>query len=366
MDKGQTKKKVCKLFISYQKELKWLEEMAAQGWFLTDIHVGMFYNFDKGEPKRMVYDIDRFNLSKKPSLEEIRRKEVFMEMAQEMGWQEIAHDSSMNYYFRKEYEEGGVNRLHNDEESRLYRADKFMTFMMQQAKKDAFWALVIVCVDFFIRCTQLYVDKPFEWFHWFTLIYVAACNGMTLMYWRWSISCKRELALTREEWIESIDPATHKTLRRLILTNRGLNRFLSRQSALGWTLTGVTPTRYFFEKSKGTEQVYTMDSKWLVNKRREALGEEKIGDAKDIIGLNNDWEIQSVRSAEEKGWSFVCALENRSIIYKGEAGKVAPLNDPKYDNSLRWISLIGQYGFSLLLCALLGAVSGFLAAYFGI
>ena len=108
-----------------------------------------------------------------------------------------------------------------------------------------------------------------------------------------------------------------------------------------------------------------MDSKWLVNRRRQAHGEKKIEDAKDFSGLNNDWEIQSLHDAEERGWSFVCALENRSIIYKGEAGMVTPLNDAKYDNSLRWISLIGQYGFILLLCGMLGAVIGFVSELLG-
>jgi len=353
-------KKMVKCFFSYHKEIKWLEEMAAQGWFFSNLTLGVIYTFCEGNPKCMVYDIDRFNLSKKPSLEEIRRKEMFMEMAQEMGWQEVTHDSNQNYYFTREYEPDGVNRLHNDEESRSYRAQKFRDFLGESAKRNVFWVMVIAAMDLLIKIYQLFFDtKPLEWFHWFTPIYIIM--GMAIALWQWNHGARfaRELELTREEWERKVDPATHKVVWKLLWTNHGLNRFLRKQAGQGWILTGVTPVRYFFEKSQGEEQVYTMDSKWLMNRRREAMGQEKIGDSRDFVGLNNDWEIQSVQDARKKGWNFVCALENRSIIYRGEAGKVQPLNDARYDKRLRGISLIGEYGFFLLLSGLAGALIGF-------
>jgi len=363
MDHGDEKKKVFKFFFSYQKELRWLEEMAAQGWLFANITFGVRYTFRRGVPKRMIYDIDRFSLSKKPSLEEIRRKEMFMEMAREMGWREAAHDEAQNYYFAREYEEGGINCLHNDEESRRYRAGKFRALALEHMKQYVFWMMVIAVVDFLLRLLQILFQKiGVDWFHWFSLVYVVLCSLLALFLWHNGEMCAKELALTREEWERSTDPATHKTVRKLILTSRGLNRFLSRQAAGGWTLTEVTALKYYFTKSGGARQVYTMDSKWLVNKRREAAGEEKIGDSKDYTGQNSDWEIQSVHDAEEKGWSFVCALENRSIIYRGDTGRVQPLNDGKYENRLRWISLVGEYGSVLLLCALFGAVIGFVSA----
>lgn len=356
------KRKVLKFMLSYQKERKWLEMQAQRGWFLSDISMGVLYTFTGGEPKRMLYDIDRFNLSKKPTLEEIRRKELFLEMAQELGWQEITHDESLTYYFAKEYEEDGINELCNDADSRRYRAEKFRSHLVENAKKLCFWAMVIVAVNLFERLLQLSHEMQFlNWFDWFTYVYVLVGNGMAVAMWRLSESCSRELSMTRQEWEESVNPASHRTVRKLILTNRGLNRFLSRQAAEGWCLTGVTPTRYFFERNdSGSRPVYTMDSKWLVNQRRKAQSRQKIGDGKDWNGMNNDWEIQSIRDAEEKGWSFACALENRSIIYKGEEGCVQPLNDGRYDNSLRFLSLIGEYSAILLLCGILGGICGFI------
>ena len=357
-------KRVFRIFFSFQKERKWLEEMAEKGWFLSDLSLGAIYTFAKGEPKKMLYDVDRFSPSKKPDLEEIRRKELFLEMAQEMGWQEVTHDESMNYYFAKEYEEDGINELCNDEDSRRYRARKFREMYHTLAKRVAFWGMVVVGADIFLRLFLLICEIPRKaallyWYEWFVLIYVCLGNAQAVAAWRRGVRCEKELSMTRQEWEESVNPATHKTVRKLILTNRGLNRFLSLQAAEGWTLAEVTPVRYFFQKSDGERQIYTMDSKYLVNRRRKAQSQRKISDGKDWNGMNSDWEIQSVHDAEERGWSFVCALENRSIIYKGERGKVQPLNDGRYDNSLRSISLVGEYGMYLILCGILGGIVGF-------
>lgn len=357
-------KKVFKMIFSYQKERKWLEDQSEKGLFLSDIFMGMLYTFAEGEPKRMLYDIERFNLSKKPTLEEIRHKELFQEMAQEMGWREVTHDEDLTYYFAKEYEENGVNELCNDGESRRYRAEKFRNHYAQNAKRLCFFAMLVVIVDILAKCLRLVDDIPVTWYDWFTLFYVTVTNGMALISWRLAEKHYRELSMTRQEWEESVNPASHREVRKLILTNRGLKRFLAKQAAEGWSLSGVTPTRYFFERSDVGDVIYTMDSKWLVNRRRKERNENKIGDSKDLCGMNNDWELQSVRDAGEKGWKFVCALENRSIIYKGEESRVKPLNDGKYDNSLRLISLIGQRTAFLILCGVLGGICGFFIGVF--
>lgn len=354
-----------KIMFSYQQERKWLEEQSEKGLFLSDIFMKIIYTFVKGEPKRMCYDIERFNLSKRPTLKEIRHKELFWEMAQEMGWREVTHDENLTYYFAKEYERNGVNELCNDGESRRYRAEKFRSHFAQNAKRLCFWSMIVVIVDILEKSLEL-VEKDLliAWYDWFTLFYVVLTNGTAMAAWRLAERHYRELSMTRQEWEESVNPMRHRTVRKLILTNRGMKRFLAKQAAEGWRLSGVTPTRYFFEQSDAENLIYAMDSKWLVNKRREAQNENKIGDGKDWYGMNNDWELQSVRDAGEKGWSFVCALENRGIIYKGVEGQVKPLNDGKYDNSLRLISLIGQYGALLILCGALGGICGFFIGMF--
>ncbi|MCM1026307.1 MAG: DUF2812 domain-containing protein [Roseburia sp.] len=355
-----------KWLVSYQKERAWLEGMAEQGWFLENIRLGVFYTFKKGEPKKVLYDIDKFLLPKKPTLEEIRQKEMFLEMARELGWREVTHSEDMTWYFARDYEEGGVNELHNDPESRKYLAAKCRQALWDEGKKMVFWGAVIAGCNLFVKLLELLSGMALGlgWFDWFTLIYVLCTSVLALQIWRLGVRLEKEMSLSREEWRIQNDPMTHKVVRKLILTNKGLNRFLSSQEKQGWLLTSVTPVRYFFEKSEGGNKVYTMDCKRLTNKRRKAENQEKLADGKDVLGMNNDWELQSVREAEAKGWSFVCALENRAVIYRGEEGQTQPLNDAKYDNSLRWISLIGEYGFYLLCCAALGALAGFLAGFY--
>lgn len=351
-----------RFFLSYQKELCYLEKMAMQGWLLENISVGVIYTFRKSAPVRMLYDVDRFNLPKKPTLEEIRHKEMFLEMAQEMGWKEITHDESLTYYFAKEYVEGDVNELHNDEASRAYRARKFSSHMRKQATIMmpflALLSLMCLCYELMGQLTEMR-----GWLI-FVLSYVSLFGFWCYFLLRFSVKTEKELTMSRQEWMENIDPETHKTVHKLILTARFLGRFLRKQAQEGWILTEVTALSYSFVRGTGEGQIYTMDTKGLVNKRRKKAGEKNLGDRKDWMGLNNDWELQSVKEAEEKGWTFVCALENRSIIYRGDPGQAEPLNDAKYDNSLRLISLIGEFGATIIACGVIGGICGMLWGWF--
>ena len=358
----KTIKKKLKLFLSLQKERLWLESMAKEGWFLENITLGIFYTFEKGEPKNMMYEVDRFNLPKKPTLEEIRHKEFFMDMAEELGWKEVTHDESLTYYFCKEYKEGEINELYNDEESRNQRGRKFTSFYYKKAKELVFWSTFVVIVELAIML--LYKAMPqlkelLDWYNYFALAYVAIGNSLALLYWKLARQIEEELSLSREEWKKK--QADTKCNKKLIFTIRALSRFLREQEKQGWILTDASATKYYFVKKENTHQIYTMDSKWLTNKRRREREQEVFKDSKDWEGMNNDWQVQSLKDAEEKGWQFVCALENRAVIYRGYEETVQALNDPKYDNSLRGVSLIGVYGLILLISGLLGGICGFIS-----
>ena len=60
MEKQEIKK--FKLFVSLRQQCQWLEEMARQGLFFKNIVWGCLFTFEKGEPKNMMYEVDRFNL----------------------------------------------------------------------------------------------------------------------------------------------------------------------------------------------------------------------------------------------------------------------------------------------------------------
>ncbi len=364
MSDGQKRKK-WNAFISYHREIKWLEQMAQEGWFLENISLGARYTFVRGEPRRVVYDIDHFSLPANPTLEKIQEKEVFMEMAQEMGWKEVTHDEGQLYYFVKDYVPGEINELHNDEESRCYRAEKFRNIISNKALV-LLWMIVFVCItDIAVRSLRVTEGEHFtDWFDWFTVIYCSFVSVYILFLRQVGDRVARELSITRSEWANVTDTATHKKVYRLILTVRGLNRFLYRQQQAGWTLMDMTSLSYSFEKKGEGQQVYTMDSKWLITRRwRE---KQSFADKKDWLGLNSDWEIASVNEARQKGWKFVCAFGGRCIIYCGDKDRVQPLNDAKYDWSLRFISVVGQLGVFLLCCGLIGGICGFFVGYLGL
>ena len=361
--KMKAKKRVLKFFFSYQREMEYLERMAMQGWFFSNIHLGVLFIFRRGEPRRMQYDIDRFNLPKKPTLEEIQHKEVFLELAKEMGWEEVAHDESLTYYFAKEYVKGEVNELHNDSESRKYRARKFNSLMQRKAMMflPVFVGLEMLELCYLCMGTEIRLGGIWQIF---AAVYISVFGTVSFCLSKYGNRVEKELSMSREEWKESVSPATHKTMHRLIITVRFLRRFLAREAARGWILKNVTAFSYHFERGEEGGQVYTMDTKRLVNKRRKKEGKRYLVDHKDWTGLNNDWELQSVKDAEKRGWTFVCALENRSIIYRGDADLVQPLNDPRYDNSLRITSIIGEFGVAILISGFLGGICGLLISLF--
>jgi len=107
-----------KFFISLRKECNWLRKMAQDGWLIKDMKFGILYTFEKAEPVNMVYEADRFNLPNHPSEKDIRQKEEFCAIAEELGWYEVMHDEDMNYYFAKEYDENELIAILNEFQAR--------------------------------------------------------------------------------------------------------------------------------------------------------------------------------------------------------------------------------------------------------
>lgn len=364
MEKQKLKK--FKWYVGLRAECQWLEHMAGEGWFLENIRFGVFYTFQKGEPKKMLYEVDRFDLPKKPSLEEIKHKEIFMEMAKELGWSEVTHDEILNYYLCKEDKEGEINELYNDAGSRKLHASKYKAFFHKKVWELLFWSCVLMIIDLILSALNLATDvfTP-VWYHWFVIVYVLICNMCSLMYWKIGTRQEKEFLISKDEW-EERQNSTDKVIRKLIITTRGLNRFLRRQEKEGYLLTQVTATKYYFQKKKDLDWIYTMDSRYLTNQRQKSRQMQSFKDKKDRLGMNNDWQIQSLKDAQLRGWEFVCALENRALIYKGVAHEVEALNDKKYDSSLRGISLIGDYGLTLLIAGVIGGFVGMMIAIFTI
>lgn len=307
--------KKTRFFCSLRKELHWLEEMAQQGYFLADMRMGVIYTFEQRMPERIVYEIDRFDLPKSPTIKEIREKEQFVSLAQEMGWQEVTHTEDMTYYFCKPYEESGVNEMYEDEEMRRLHAAKFREYYRGMAQHLNYTTLVwAVLLLIFSMVAANWTAAWFCGFLCFCTIAVSAwTNSISEQYYR-------EFSLSRQEW-EGIyeNGDTIKKVYRLFLLTHSLEKFLRRQSSQGWHLIKSGICVYHFVQGPAGEYFYNVDSRKAVNSRRKAQKQHVIADGKDINHQNNDWQVQSIQEAEKAGLDFVNAYGNNQIIYRSAA-----------------------------------------------
>ncbi len=325
---NKTMMKKTRWFVSARKEQMWLEEMAQQGWFFTNITWGgIRYTFEKREPRKMVYEIDRFDLPKSPRLAEIKGKKEFFELAKEMGWKEVTHDVDMNYYFAKEWEEDGINELYDTEEMRKVHADKYYHHYIDQSRTLNAIGLLIGC----IWIINAMLDRTGVGFFGIGyLMFVVAYNMMMGYFgnlWR------RELSVSAQEWAQQYRAEQAcKVTRRFFISSKSLETYLTKMSGQGWHIKKITSSRYYFEKGEAEERHYVIDSKKSVNYRLPKEQKNQYEDGKDIMMQNNDWQYQSVEDAEALGWSYLCASSNLLILYtrKDEAGETETLDTKRF------------------------------------
>lgn len=352
--------KKTKWFVSIVKEKIWLEEMALEGWFLTDMFMGARYTFEKREPKKVIYEVDRFNLPKNPTLKEIKHKEEFLAMATEMGWQVVVHDEDQNYYLCKEYQEDEINELYSDYESRQQRASKFFHRYNELREVMVSLSFLMTILGIIIAIMNKVSSSTSSGFIIFIFGYLIFCLGFNLLYKNITKNLYNELLMTTEEWKELHNRSSnYKTLRRIIFTNKKFYQFLSKESKNGWHIIKMSNAKYVFYKGEPGNYIYTIDTKSLTNNRIRKMGLKKIKDSKDWGNINNDWQVQSIKDAESKNWSFVCALENQTILYRSQENKMPEdLNDSKYGKGLLYNSFISQFGIFFLIGVVIGLVAG--------
>lgn len=352
--------KKTKWFISIKKEKLWLEEMALKGYKLCNMVFGIRYTFEKIEPSRLVYEMDRFNLPKSPSLGEIKEKEEAIEVAKELGWEIVVHDEDMNYYFCKEYIPEDSNQLYHDLESREIRAQKYRNRYQTLAKSMIAMALAVnVFLAIFALFMWLLDGVPDVGFYYFSLGYTVFCLGFTLLYDCIGEKYYKEFMMTEEEWLRNntYKKEHQKKVKKVFFQSKSLQKYLTKESENGWHIYKFSAIHYLFEKEECRKYQYIMDSKALTNKRIKSRGEETLTDKKDWMGMNNAWQVQSVKDAESLGWEFVSAYGNNMILYRGAADK-----EMEQLNSHGKMPLVGAFAYKvgtfLFICGSIGFVVG--------
>lgn len=355
--------KVTRFIWNFRKETEWLREMSESGWFLKDMKMGVKYIFEKGEPKTMVYEVDRFNLPAHPTEEQITEKEDFVAMAEELGWKVVLHDEDLNYYFAKEYEEDGMNELYDTDEARRLHAEKYTNHFIDTVKlMSIYTGIIFASVAFLmiIQMSEAYKDKFFNGFVLtFTILGTLFVFLNVLLLWVAKINYD-SFILGKEEWEEEyLRRSCERKEKKMFNRTRSLIKHLEKRSREGWHVKSVRARLQIYEPGVNTAYRYAIDTKKLTNRRRVADGEEVFADKRDWNGINNDWQVESLKDARTKGWSYVCALDNRVVLYRSvEEDNCEPINPPESEGKFLTGALLGTIGKCMLVGFVLGLILG--------
>ena len=322
---------LIRFFISIRKEKAFLEEMALKGWFFSDLKLGVKYIFKKGEPKKMIYEVDRFNLPKNPTIKDIMARKNFIETAYEMGWKVITHDETLIYYFGKEYKEGEINELYNDFESREIRANKFYDYFIDKTKGSNTFIIIFLLAGIVFNFSSKVFSKNLVNFSMFYSIFVIGFILSNCYVLNIAQKTKKELLMTTEEW-ENLN-LQNKNIKKEEVSYSSIKKiisFLEEESENGWQLENVIDNKHFFKKDTSIKYSYNIDTQELLKKRINKTEKEALSDTKDFFSENNEWQVKSLEYAKNNGWSFTCALSNVAIIYRSKSSdKEKPINDSK-------------------------------------
>lgn len=125
------RKKQFKWFtiFEYEKEQEYLRQMHKSGWkFLKVSGLGV-YHFEKCTPQDVVYQLDY-------NKEGLAQKEEYLQMFHDCGWEYLQEYAGYSYFRKPVSEDGFVEEIFCDEESRLH--------MMERVIKGRMLPLVIL------------------------------------------------------------------------------------------------------------------------------------------------------------------------------------------------------------------------------
>lgn len=120
-------KTVYRVYIDYEKEEKWLNKMAAQGWFLEQFKLGR-YEFRQGNPNEYTYRIELLE-----ELPNSPKSDAYFELLEEMGITIVA--TSYRWIYLKKRTEEGSFQLYSDidskirHEKRIYQLYSFVLYL---------------------------------------------------------------------------------------------------------------------------------------------------------------------------------------------------------------------------------------------
>lgn len=114
-----------KFFIDFDKEEKWLEEMAKEGYQLKGTFLG--YKFEKGEPEETTIRIDFRKFKKKEDFDDYKA------LFEDSGWEHLVGSKSSGIQYFKKVREDADDDIFSDTDSKAARYKRYANMCFESA-----------------------------------------------------------------------------------------------------------------------------------------------------------------------------------------------------------------------------------------
>lgn len=307
--------KKLKFYFSLLKERDWLEEMARKGFLLKNITMGVWYEFEEGEPCEKVYEIENFACGSDAAREELCAREHAFEIAEETGWKVVTHDEAMNYYFVKDRAGDESDEFYEDAESRRKKAEKVRKIYAVDMPKMLISMLFIVGLLYALIFILPGMDME-ESLNLHRVFF--ALTMLELVIVVMSIysgeSMYKDMILSREEWELKKKYSEKISFRKA----QKLLDYLQKKDHQGLKLVGCKENIYHFAPTKVHYQYY-LDTQKALKKRCKENGDRIQADRKDIAKLGMAWQEQSMKEAGALHLEVVGMAGQGTLIYRKNA-----------------------------------------------
>lgn len=347
--------KKIKFFMSLAKERDWLEEMARQGFLLTNITLGILYTFKECEPCEKVYEVERFAVSSNPTISELTARTNALDIATQFGWEMITHDETMNYYFMKDKAGDETDEFYDDEETRKERAERYRK---AYSIEDPLNLLVgELCISFIYLILYFILDNSTGLLVVYLLLttFELLCIYGTM---RMGQLAYKELCMSREEWEDYKKYSEKKGFNKV----QQLRSYLQEKSEFGLSLKGYENGQYLFEEDSKRYN-YFVDTKSCLKKRLKKEGTPFADESKDWTNISLNWYETSIANAAQYNLKPVAVINKTVLVYKRPYSD-APLPWENGNENINFAAPSLAGALIILTFFVIGIICGFLAALF--
>ncbi len=351
--------KKIKFFWSFYAERDWLEEMARQGWLLSNITLGMIYHFEKCEPCEKVYEIERFAITAHPTVAELTARTQALDITSQFGWKQITHDEDLNYYFVKDRSGDETDEFYDDAETRMARAERYRKHYAGDQVYGLLGGLlgisILYIILFFLLNDTDSQHALMVFYLFFSAFEVLTIFGLITLGNR----LYREFSMSRREW------ELHKKYDKKKSFNKvqQLRSYLQEKSEFGLALKGYEDGYFLFEEDEQRYN-YFIDTKHCLKKRLKKDGITFTDEAKDWSVQSLKWYEMSIANAAKYDLKPVAVLDKSVLIYKRPYSESA-LPWENGNENLRFASPAFAVLIILLACFIVGFFAGFIGAMLG-